>query len=641
MEFILVGQPYSGKSTIFNEVVGYKAFTSNFPGANVKYTSGNIILDNRTIDVVDIPGTYSLQSSDEVESLTADYLINKTGDHVIINVIDASVLSRSLEFTLQLMELQKPMVIALNMIDEAERKGIEINVEKLSEILGIPVVKTIGKKGRGVYELFNKAYFVGNIQIKPNILEYPRETEKLLSSLDEVICKKAVKDRWSHRFLGLKLIEKDHNIKNYLNDYLDKNDWKQIDKKIKASEKETGRESEFQISSVRHAFAFEIFEKVATVSQIRKKDIRYKVDDILMHPVWGYVIMAGILYFIFSAISIIGNFAEPIFLDNFQLLSDYISAQFGDYSLIHSIVDGFITGFGGGIGIVIPYLVPFFIFLSFLEDSGYLARIAYLIDNLMHHMGLHGLSVVPMILGYGCTVPGILATRILKSPRDRFITSALTTLIPCSARMTIIFGIVGFFISMKAAVAIYFINLVIIGITGKLMSKAMPEVSPGMILEIPKYHLPGIKVILKKSWFRLKEFVVIAWPLLIVGSIVLEVIHYYNLSVIVNDLLAPFTEGVLGLPAAVGVTLLFGIMRKELALILLFSAMGTNNLITVMTDVQLFNFTIFVTFYIPCLATFAALGKELGWNKALLITMLTTSIAVVLVVLVRIFSFLF
>ncbi|MFC2135473.1 ferrous iron transport protein B [Bacteroidota bacterium] len=641
MEFILVGQPYSGKSTIFNEVIGYKAFTSNFPGANVKYTTGKVIIDNVTIDVVDIPGTYSLQGSDEVESLTADYLMNKTGDHVIINVIDASVLSRSLEFTLQLMELQKPMVIALNMVDEAERKGIEIDVEYLSEILGVPIVKTIGKKGRGVYELFNKAYFAGNTNITPRILEYPKSTEILLSSLDKIISEKNIEGRWSKRFIGIKLIEKDTNLNSYLSKYFDKGDWEKVEKEISEFEKSCCAESEFNISSVRHSLAFEIFERVATVSQIGKKDIRYKVDDVLMHPIWGYVIMIGILYFIFSAISIIGNFAEPIFLDNFQKLSDYIASQFGEYSVIHSIVNGFVTGFGGGIGIVIPYLVPFFIFLSFLEDSGYLARIAYLIDNLMHHMGLHGLSVVPMILGYGCTVPGILATRILKSQRDKFITSALTTLIPCSARMTIIFGIVGFFISMKAAVAIYVINLVIIGITGKIMSKAMPEVSPGMILEIPKYHLPGIKVILKKSWFRLKEFVVIAWPLLIVGSIVLEVIHFYDLSSIVNNLLAPFTRDILGLPVAVGVTLLFGIMRKELALILLFSAMGTNNLIDVMTETQLFNFTIFVTFYIPCLATFAALGKELSWNKAFLITGLTTFVAIILVLLVRLFMFIF
>ncbi|OGU54554.1 MAG: hypothetical protein A2V66_02810 [Ignavibacteria bacterium RBG_13_36_8] len=214
-------------------------------------------------------------------------------------------------------------------------------------------------------------------------------------------------------------------------------------------------------------------------------------------------------------------------------------------------------------------------------------------------------------------------------------------MIPCSARMTIIFGIVGIFISMKAAIAIYVLNLIIIGITGKIMSKVMPEVSPGLILEMPKYHFPGIVVLLKKSWFRLKEFIIIAWPLLIVGSIILEIIDFYNLSGGINNLLSPLTVTVLGLPAAVGVILLFGIMRKELALVLLVTTMGTENLISVMTETQLFNFTIFITFYIPCLATFAALGRELNWKRALLITLLTTAVAIILVLLVRLFTSLF
>ncbi len=641
MEFILVGQPNSGKSTIFNEVVGYKASTSNFPGATVKYNRGKITLENHTIDILDIPGTYSLQNSVEAESLASEYISNKTGDYVFINVIDASVLSRSLEFTLQLMELRKPMIIALNMIDEAERKGIEINTEKLSELLGVPVIKTIGKKGTGVFELFNKAYYAANLKIKPKILKYSQETEELLTSLDKIIKQTDLVDKWDSRFIGIKLIEKDSAIKSRFVKCINKTDWDKIEKSIKSYEQKTGQDSEFQISSIRHTLAFELFEKVSTVGHQVRKDIRNKIDDFLMHPLLGYVIMFGILSLVFWAIFSVGNFFEPIFLNNFKNLSNYFSSFFSENSVVHSIIDGFITGFGGGIGIVIPYLLPFFLFLSLLEDSGYLARIAYLIDNLMHHIGLHGLSVVPLILGYGCTVPGILATRILQSPRDRLITATLATLIPCSARMTIIFGIVGIFISMKAAIAIYVLNLIIIGITGKIMSKVMPEVSPGLILEMPKYHFPGIVVLLKKSWFRLKEFIIIAWPLLIVGSIILEIIDFYNLSGGINNLLSPLTVTVLGLPAAVGVILLFGIMRKELALVLLVTTMGTENLISVMTETQLFNFTIFITFYIPCLATFAALGRELNWKRALLITLLTTAVAIILVLLVRLFTSLF
>jgi len=201
--------------------------------------------------------------------------------------------------------------------------------------------------------------------------------------------------------------------------------------------------------------------------------------------------------------------------------------------------------------------------------------------------------------------------------------------------MTIIFGLVGFFISIKAAIVIYILNLVIIFITGKFISKAMPEVSPGLILEIPKYHLPQFGILAIKTWFRMKEFVVIAWPLLIVGSICLEIINHFGLTGTINEAIAPFTSGLLGLPAAVGVTILFGILRKELALILLFTALGTNNILSAMTLTQVFSFTIFITFYIPCLATFAALTKELSLKKALIITTVVTLIAIILAVVTR------
>jgi ferrous iron transport protein B len=254
----------------------------------------------------------------------------------------------------------------------------------------------------------------------------------------------------------------------------------------------------------------------------------------------------------------------------------------------------------------------------------------------MHRLGLHGLSVVPIIMGYGCTVPGILATRILKSPRDKLITATLTTLVPCSARMTVIFGLVGFFISMQAALLVYALNAVILVVTGKVLSLLMPEVSPGLLLEIPRYHLPRPLELWRKTWFRLKEFVVIAWPLLIVGSVVLESINHLGLAAAINGVMAPFTVGVLGLPAVVGVTLLFGILRKELALVLLFGALGTSQVLDVMSTAQVHGFTLFVTFYVPCLATVAALAKELGWLRALSISGLSFMLAIVLAMLARV-----
>ena len=639
MQIILVGQPNCGKSTIFNHVVGYKAVVANFPGATVKYTKGNIELGNQKIEVVDLPGTYSSQTTDEAELVAIDYLRNHSNDSILINVMDASDLSRSLQLTIQLASLQMPMIIALNMIDEAENKGISINKKGLEEIFNVPVIETIGRKGVGVYELFSKAKEVYEQKIIPTNTLFDDKTESLISSIENILLESNADLRWYPRFNALKLIEKDPLLADEYKIKIIEEKYAKINELISTAEKELKKPSELISSSARIESAYRIFEKVAKVKSLEKIDIRKRIDDLLMHPIFGYIFMIGILALMFVSIFKFGNAVEPLFLDSFDLVNNYILETFSDNQLLASILIGIVSGVGGGIGIVIPFLLPFFIFLSFLEDTGYLARIAFLVDNLMHKIGLHGLSIVPIILGYGCTVPGILATRILKSKRDKFITATLTTLIPCSAKMTVIFGLVGFFISMKAAVIIYLLNILIVGITGKFLSKVLPEVSPGLILEIPKYHMPSYSTVSNKTWFRLKEFVVIAWPLLVAGSVILELITHFDWAGNINHFLEPFTSGLLGLPTVVGITLLFGIMRKELALILLFAALGTRDVLSVMTLTQVFSFTIFVTFYVPCIATIAALARELNWKNAVLISGITAVIAILLSVSLRITEF--
>lgn len=634
MEFILVGQPNCGKSTIFNGVVGYKSEVANFPGTTMNYTKGSIIVENMNMNVVDIPGTYSLQTSDDAELDAVEYLLNSPDGSVIINVIDASVLSRSLELTLQLMELKVPMIIALNMVDESDRKGIQIDMEKLSNVTGLPIVKTNGKKGEGISELFKTAFIAGSRNTIPKTIVAPFDVEKVIELLMDFLKRKKVPQKWNYRLLVLKLIEKDNLITRFVQKYLNDADWEYINRNIVELEQLHQRDSELVISAVRHNLAFKIFEEVARVGLPPKRDIREKMDGLLMHPFLGYVFMFVILYMTFSFIFSLGNSIEPFISGNIEKLNQLSLSWFGKDSILFSLTNGVIQGFGGGLAIVIPFLIPFFVVFSILEDTGYLARIAYLIDNIMHRIGLHGMSVVPMILGYGCTVPGIFATRILKSRRDKLITATLTTLVPCSARMIIIIGVAGS-ISLKAAGLIYVINIILLGITGKLMSLAMPEVSPGLLLEIPKYHMPTFKVVLQKTWFRMKEFVVIAWPLLIAGSIILEIINFFGLSDSINQFLSPFTSGILGLPAVVGVIFLFGILRKELVLIMLITALGTKDIASMMTQSQIFTFTVFSTFYIPCLATFAALLRELKLKNAFLITGLTMMIAVVISLLIR------
>lgn len=634
MEFILVGQPNSGKSTIFNSVIGYKSEVANFPGVTMSYTRGNIYIRNEKVEVVDIPGTYSLQTSDEAELVAVDHILNASSKSVIINIVDASVLSRSLELTIQLMELKKPMVIALNMIDEAERKGIRIDSRMLSKLIGVPVLKTIATTGEGISDLFEAAYIAGTQCKIPKTIETPFDVEKVVQSLIGFLRKKKLPEKWNYRFISLKLIENDRIIMNFLNRYLTPDDMKIINRHLRDLERLQKRNCELIVSSVRHNMAFKIFEETAKVGLPLKKDFRKKIDHLLMHPVLGYIFMVAILYLTFTFIFSLGDAIEPVVNIMIEKMNQLAVSWLGEASILYSIVNGFFQGIGGGIGIVIPYLFPFFIVFALLEDTGYLARVAYLIDNLMHGIGLHGMSVVPMILGYGCTVPGIMATRILKSPRDKLITATLTSMIPCSARMIIILGVAGS-ISLSAAGMIYVINIIVLGVTGKVMSMVMPEVTPGLLLEIPKYHLPTIRALFQKTWFRMKEFVVVAWPILIAGSVALEVIHFFKLTDSINSFFNPLITGILGLPEFVGIIFLFGILRKELVLVMLITVLGTNDIGRILTPVQIYTFTIFSTFYIPCLATIAVLAKELKWKNAILITGLTMVIAVLLSVIVR------
>jgi ferrous iron transport protein B len=259
-------------------------------------------------------------------------------------------------------------------------------------------------------------------------------------------------------------------------------------------------------------------------------------------------------------------------------------------------------------------------------------------DVFMHRIGLHGKSVIPFILGYGCSVPAVMATRILEFPQHRFIVSILATMIPCAARITIIFALVAFFISPNAALAIFALNILVVAIFGKILSIffSSPEASLGLILEIPAYQLPPLRNTLKKSWYRIREFIVIAWPILIIGSALLALMEYRGLEKYVDGFLFPITH-LLGLPISVGTTLIFGLLRKELSMIMLTQALGTTQVLTVMTKTQILVFTVFVTFYIPCLATIAALWREIGKKGALLAILFTLSVAIILALLTRIF----
>ena len=634
MRIALVGQPNCGKSTIFNHIAGYKAITSNFPGTTVKYTETRTRFDGITCTCIDLPGTYSLTSGDPAEFEARKHLLSGEVD-VIINVVDASLLSRSLELTLQLLELEIPLVLCLNMMDEAQRKGIKIDTKKLSDLLGIPVIPTIAKAGKGLRELFTVAIKVAEEKRIGKTQKFSKDIEETIDETVESLRSLSPNTKLPLRFLAIKLLENDPFFMKEIKS--SENMLKSIESLQGRLERIHGVPSDEVISSERHALAMNLFEKVATIVHPPGRDIRITIDSWVMHKIFGYFILAAVLYRLFNVVFGIGAYIEKPLMDFFERWIIGFEGSAGKESLSFFLLRGVLQGIAGGIAIVLPYLVPFLIGLSILEDVGYLPRVAFLMDVFMHKIGLHGKSIIPFILGYGCSVPAVMATRILEFPQHRFIVSILTTMIPCSARITIIFGLVAFFINPNAALAVFALNVIVLALLGRIFSFLYPEPgSPGLILEIPAYQLPPLKNTLKKSWYRIREFIVIAWPLLIIGSALLALMEYLSVEKYVNLLLSPLTH-LLGLPVSVGTTLIFGLLRKELALIMLTQALRTTEVLSVMSKTQIMVFTIFVTFYIPCLATFAALWREIGKKGALLSAFFTFAVAIILSLIVRVF----
>jgi ferrous iron transport protein B len=299
------------------------------------------------------------------------------------------------------------------------------------------------------------------------------------------------------------------------------------------------------------------------------------------------------------------------------------------------LVDGVIQGIGGGLAIVLPYFVPLLFLMSLLDDIGYMSRASFLMDTFMHRIGLHGKSVSPFVLGFGCNVPAIVSTRMLESKRDKIITSLLIPFIP--ARTTIVLALVAFYLGPLWALGFYIANILLIGVVGRILSFFFKSPSPGLILEIPSLKVPSLKNIARKTYVQLLTFVKFAWPVLIAGSLVLGIMQFFRLDGVVNVILSPLVEKLMGLPRDLGVTLVFGFLRKELSLVMMLQALGVSyqEVMTVLTKDQLIIFTVFISFFIPCLSTVAILWKEIGRKIAFISMGLNITVAVILSLIVR------
>ena len=622
----LAGNANVGKSVIFNYLTGLHQHIGNWPGKTVERAEGTLHFKGYTIDVLDLPGIYSLSTFSIEELVSREYIAVERPD-LVINVVDASVLERNLLFTLQLIELETPMIIALNQMDVAKKKGVKIDVEKLENILGIPVVPTVATKGTGLFKFLEKALDVieGRVKSKPIEARYGREVEEKITKIARMVEK--AKLRYPPRYVAVKLLEGDEEIKREV---------KETKPRIVAAAEKLAGEVEVVhghscatlIATERCEIAGRIAREAQRFVPPIKPTMEERIHAITTHRILGYPIMIISLLAAFYSIFTVGNYTAELLEAFFYGWKPIFESLLGRGIAGKLIWGGIVEGFIAGITVALPYIVPFYFMLYILEDSGYLSRIAFLMDNAMHKIGLHGKAFIPLMLGYGCNVPACLGCRIMETRRERFLAAFATTLIPCAARTVIIFGLVGKFIGVEWALVLYAVDLLVIFVLGRLAFKILPGEPTALIMEMHDYKVPHLKTVLKQTWFRLEEFIKIALPLIIVSSLAIKLLEVAGLLEPIATILSPITVTWLGLPAIVGVTLIFGVLRKELTLIMLASLLGTTDFTRVLTPNQMVVFTLVTMFYIPCIATIAALIKEFSWRRALIITMFEIAFAI-------------
>ena len=614
----LAGNANVGKSVIFNQLTGVDQIIGNWPGKTVERAEGLLLHAGKRIRVIDLPGIYSFSTYSMEELVSRDFIALEHPD-AVINVIDASALERNLFFSIQLLELAPPMMIAVNQIDLAEKKGITIDTGKLSTLLGVPVVPTVAIRGKGIPALTNAITGLMQGHTVPPVLRYGKEIEERIGKIISLLG--MVTTRYPVRWTAIKLLERDPVITQIV---------REQDPGIVETAGVLAGEIESihgePVCVVMSAERYQVADRIAAeVISLRapgegpqKKSLTDKLDAVALHPVLGYLaviaVIGGLLVWTFLVGALVSAFLSG-FLSQFEQYRPVISGP-----LMDILLNGAFTGFVAGITLVVPYVLPFYLLLAVMEDSGYLTRISVMLDRGMHKLGLHGKAIIPLILGYGCNVPAIYSCRIMETPKQKTLAAFLVTLVPCTARTVVILGLVAAFVNIWWALALYAFDILLIIVAGRIAFKTMPGESVGLIMEMPDYHVPSLSVVLKQTWARTKSLIWIVFPAYIIGSAIIQAFYAAGLLTPVNDLLAPVTVLWLGLPAIIGITLIFGIVRKELTILTLAIIFHTTNFAAVLSPVQLMVLALVSMLYIPCISVILVLASEFGWKKALAIS---------------------
>ena len=542
MKILLMGNPNVGKSVIFSRLTGIHVIASNYPGTTVSYTRGFMKLGEETVEVIDVPGTYTLEPTCEAEEIASQML--NTGD-LVISVVDATNLERNLYLTLQLLEKEIPVVVALNMWDDTEHRGIHIDLSRLQELLGVPVIPTVAVTGQGISEL------------------------------------------------------------------------------VKCIDKATSPDAPLRSRDERWATVGSITDQVQHITH-RHHTWLERVGDASVKPLTGTIIALTVLAVSFLVVrfigeSLIGYVLDPLFNNLWAPVILRLSDLMGGTGFLHDILIGRIvggevdflesfglltTGLYVPFAMVLPYIISFYLVLGLLEDVGYLPRLAVLMDTIMHRLGLHGYAIIPTMLGLGCNVPAILATRILESKRERFIAATLISIaIPCAALQAMIFGLVGQHGGQYVAIVYGTLFLVWVAL-GIILNRLVKGFSPELLIEIPPYRLPPWRTVLQKLWVRTYGFLVEAIPIILAAVLVINILNVLGIFDAIANFAAPVVSGLLGLPKEAVTALVIGFLRKDVALGMLAPL--------ALSAEQLVVGSVVLAMFFPCIATFVVLLRELG-----------------------------
>ena len=627
----LAGNPNVGKSTLFNRLTGSAVETANYPGMTVGLNVAAATWAGQEVQLIDLPGTYALDPVSEDQWVARHGLLDWQPD-VVIAVVDATNLARNLYLVLQIVDLGPRVVIALNLIDEAHRQSLRIDPRALSQALGLPVIPTVARRGEGLDELVATAAAVatGSDGLgRGRAVRYSERIEAQVADLEAQIADspRAVPEGLPPRAAALALLEGDDELTAA---------FEPGSAIVASAERATLAVS---IAAARHAAAAAVAEACTEGQAAAPAADRYWAAT--TSPITGVPILLAVLASVFAFLFFVGGWLSRLLTSLWgatasPVLASAVHSLFGYGALAGTLLWGLDGGILAALAVGIPYILTFYFVLALLEDSGYMNAAAFLADRVMHLFGLHGRAVIPLMAAAGCNVPAIMGTRVLSTKRERTIACTLVVLVPCSARTAVILGSVSLFVGWQWALFVFGVLGLVGLVAGVLLNRILPGEPEGLVMEMFPFRRPSLRLVAVKTWKRFGTFLWAAAPIMLIGSFALGALYETGLIWHLEWPLHPVVVGWLGLPAVAGLTLLLGVLRKELALQMLVvfavARYGSRayNLRTFMTPHQIVVYALVASILVPCVATIAMLGHELGWRRAATISAGTVATALVI-----------